>query len=265
MPITTWKCGVCHQPSVPLDHYAVSNCGLAVHPDYVAAVLRTQEDNHPGGCVRVSSASGCPRSAAIMAVEPIAADPLAFNAMLTGTAWHALMAVDSDPAFTEVEVEGTIDGIRMRGHIDRVLRHGDTLVIADWKHSNDFARKYLKDAAKPEHICQTSLYAELYHQQHGEQPRPTRGVNWYHFTSSPAFTPLWYDLWSLETVLSHHPYGCNFSVREIMHQSADFAAGKVKWEDLPLVGQGFQFSGKTACDYCGVFDACQTQATGAPF
>jgi PD-(D/E)XK nuclease superfamily len=174
-----------------------------------------------------------------------------------------LMAVDGDPKVTEVKVTGAIDGIPMTGHIDRLMRYDGKLVICDWKHTNDFARKYLKDAAKPEHIAQTSLYAELYAQQHSE--RPTRGVNWYHFTSSPPFAPMWYDLWPLDKVLEHKPYECEFTVRQILHQAADFAGGRMKWQDLPLVGKGFQFSGKSACDYCAVFDICQTQAMGAPF
>jgi PD-(D/E)XK nuclease superfamily len=263
MPIASFKCPVCHAAKVDLDHYATTNCGLAIHPDYVAAVLADQQDNFPNGSVRVSSASSCPRSAAIMATEPVVADPLAFNAMLTGTAWHGLVGKHGDPALTEVEVTGIIDGVRIVGHIDRLMRYDGKLVICDWKHTNDFARKYLKDAAKPEHIAQTSLYAELYSQQHGE--RPTRGVNWYHFTSSPPFAPMWYDLWNLEKCLAHKPYGCEFTVRELLHQGADFAAGRTKWSDLPLVGKGFDFGGKTGCDYCSVFDVCQTQATGAPF
>jgi len=264
MPVASWKCGVCHQPSVPLDHYAVTNCGLAVHPDYVAAVLADQQDNFPDGKVRVSAAASCPRSAAIMATEDVAVDPLASNAMLTGTGWHHLMAKHTiDPALCEVEVTGIIDGIPMVGHIDRLLRYNGALVIADWKHTNDFSRKYLKDVAKPEHIVQTSLYAELYSQQHGE--RPLRGVNWYHFTSSAPFAPMWYDLWALEKCLAHKPYGCEFTVRQILHQAADFAAGRTKWADLPLTGSGFDFGGKSGCHYCSVFDTCQTQATGAPF
>lgn len=263
MPIAHWKCGICHS-TADLDHYATTNCGLAIHPDYVAAVLAEQQDNFPDGKVRVSTAASCPRSAAIMATEDVTADPLAFNAMLTGTGWHHLMDKHAaDPALCEIDVAGTIDGIPMAGHIDRLLRYNGQLVICDWKHSNDFARKYLKDNSKPEHIAQTSLYAELYAQQHGE--RPTRGVNWYHFTSSPPFVPMWYDLWPLATVLDHKPYGCEFTVREILHQAADFTAGKVRWQNLPMVGAGFQFSGKSACDYCAVFEVCQTQATGAPF
>jgi PD-(D/E)XK nuclease superfamily len=264
LPITSFKCSVCHSAKVDLTHFATTNCGLAVHPDYVAAVLAEQQDNFPDGKVRVSAASSCPRSAAIMRDEPVTVDPLAFNAMLTGTGWHTLMAAHAtDPALCEIEVSGIIDGISMCGHIDRLLRHESGLVIADWKHANDFSRKYLKDVAKPEHIVQTSLYAELYAQQHGE--RPTRGVNWYHFTSSPPFAPMWYDLWPVAKCLDHKPYECEFTVRQILHQAADFAVGKVKWTDLPLVGASFQFSGKSACDYCAAFDACQTQATGAPF
>lgn len=264
MPISNWKCTVCHAASVPLDHFATTNCGLAVHPDYVAAVLADQQDNFPDGHVRVSASAGCPRSSAIMATEPIAADPLAFNAMMTGTGWHHLMQLHTvDKELCEVEVSGTIDSIPMRGHIDRLLRYDGKLVICDWKHSNDFARKYLKDVAKPEHIVQTSLYAELYSQQFGE--RPTRGVNWYHFTSSPPFVPMWYDLWTVDSCLEHKPYGGEFTVRQILHQNENFLDGRTKWEKLPLVGAGFQFSGKSACDYCGVYDTCQTQATGAPF
>src|SRR5262245_26437632 len=270
VPIAAWKCPVCFKSSVPLDHFAVSNCGLAVHPDYVSAVLATQEPQYGRDefthepRVRVSSTAGCPRSAAIMHTEKVTADPLAFNSMLTGTAWHQLMEINSiDPDETEVEVSGIIDGIPLVSHIDRILKFNDQLVIADWKHANDFNRKYLKDKAKDEHIVQTSLYAELYHQMHEE--RPTRGVNWYHFTSSPPFIPMWYDLWSVEKCLEHKPYGCEFTVQQILHQGHDFISGKVKWQELPLVGEGFQFNGKTGCDYCLTRDLCWEESKGDPF
>lgn len=267
MPIAKWKCPACHS-IVDLDHYTTTRCGMAVHPDYAAAVLGEQEDNHPGGKVRVSAAGSCPRAAAILKTEEIAVDPLASNAMLTGTAWHQLMGhYGMRPALTntasvEVEVTGTIDGIAIVGHIDRVLRWDSDLIIADWKHTNDFARKYLT-AAKPEHIVQTSLYAELYDQTFGV--RPTSGVNWYHFTTSPPLVPMWYDLWPVERALEHRPYQCDYTVSQLLHQAAKVAEGKVRWEDLPLVGESFQFGGKNACDYCSVFDVCKVQATGAPF
>jgi PD-(D/E)XK nuclease superfamily protein len=168
MPIAKWKCPHCQQV-VDLDHFENTTCGLYLPADYAQSVLDHQEEQFPdGGTVRVSSASGCPRAAAIMTTEDVAVDPLAFNAMHTGTGWHLLMSsIGEFGIVREVEVEGTIDGIQMRGHIDRLLRVDGTLYICDWKHQKDGNRRYQTEP-KPEHIVQTSLYAQLYAQTIGE-------------------------------------------------------------------------------------------------
>lgn len=263
MPIAKWKCPKCLQV-VDIDHFEKTSCGLHLPSDYAKSVLDCQEDQFQDGSVRVSTAASCPRAGAIMATEEVAVDPLMFNAMHTGTAWHLLMAGSKyvNHAVNEVEVEGVIDGIIMKGHIDRVLRLDGVLYIGDWKHQKDGNRKFQKEP-KPEHIVQTSLYAELYHQTFGE--RPERGVIWYHYTSSPGVVAFDYDIWPVQKCLAHVPYGGQYTVSHILHQAQQFANGEAKWQDLELIGNEFDFGGKTGCDFCIVRETCLIEATGAPY
>lgn len=257
MPITAWNCPGCKRV-VGLDHYSTTNCGLTVCPaDYAVAVLNDRAVHDHLSTARVSNGTGCPRGSKLLTTENVTVNPLDFNLALTGVAWHALMAT-ADPATAEVIVSGTIDGVMLTGHIDRVIKrsNGD-VVISDHKHGNDFARKYAE--LKPEYIVQVSIYAELYAQTFGV--RPIGGVIWRHFASSPPFIPFAFKLWDVVACLAHKPYGGQFTVGELYHQ----AASGVSWRDLPLVGATMAFGSKSFCDYCEVRTACTEAATGAPF
>lgn len=257
MPIAGWRCATCKQ-EVPLDHYQVTRCGLNMHPDFAAAVYldRLSQESRKG--VRVTNGLGCPRSNAIIAVENLFVDPATFNAQITGTAFHALMEGASvDSINSEVLVHGVIQGISLSGKIDRVRKIGEVLICEDFKHGNDFARKYAQ--LKPEYIVQVSIYAELYAQQFGE--RPAGGVIWRHFTGSPPFVPFTFKLWDVEQCLAHKPYGGMYTVGELYTQ----AASETAWQDLPLAGSSMNFGSKSFCDYCEVRTVCTEQATGAPF
>lgn len=138
--ITAWRCPIC-EAVVPLDHYAVSSCGLKVPADYVAAILLDNQKQRTDG-IHVTQILGCPRRTAIEKSVDVAVDPLAYNAMLGGSAWHQLMEASSDyPDLCEVDVAGTINGVRIVGTIDRL--HPPT-AISDWKTTSDWAEKWLK-------------------------------------------------------------------------------------------------------------------------
>jgi hypothetical protein len=272
MPIKGWTCGGCKR-RVDLNHYQTSECGTTYcHPDYAAAVIadRSSQDDRSG--VRVTSGLGCPRSYAIMDDADLYPDPLSFNSMLTGSAWHAVMesgaenqnaTIDSGVRMfgAEVEVSGMVEGIAISGKIDRVRELPAGIVLEDHKHGNDFVRKY-STAPKPEHIVQVSIYGELFEQQFGV--RPVAGMIWQHYTSSPPFTPHKFDLWPLAQCLAHHPYSSDYTVLDLYKQGAERFAGKV-WAELPLVGQTIKFGAKTGCDYCAVYAECRTAEVGSPF
>jgi hypothetical protein len=246
-----------HRANVPLNHFDECN---AVHPDYAAAILADSQKMRGEG-VHVTSALGCPRRAAIERTASVYAEPLGYNAVLGGTAWHALMQrFSSHPEHCEVEVKGVVAGTVIVGTVDR-LHPPDS--ISDWKTTSEFAEKWLMKpkaeggGAKAEHIAQLSLYAELVEQSLGW--RPEFGTVWYR--THKKMMPFTEKLWDLETVLAFHPLNGDYSVADLLGQ----LTSPMKWEDLPLVGETQKYGNKTACDYCGVRDACYTQARGAPF
>lgn len=260
MPLSGWDCPVCHDHKAPLDHYAKSSCGESIPADYVGAILKGRSERYSKGEVTVTVGLGCVRQRAIEAAEPTFPDPLSMNSMLTGTAWHSLMEYGSvDPTNTEVEVAGVIDGLPMRGKVDRLLPPD---AIADHKHQKDSARKYLK-GAKPEHAAQLAIYAELVQQSKGW--RPTRGIIWYH-DAAAGFAPMVVDpLPTLDAALTYRPFGGEFMVRELYQQAAEFYAGRKKWEDLPMAGESMRFGVQSMCNFCPVRDACFIQNRMAPF
>jgi len=259
MPIAKWICPVHRE--VPLDHFELTECGLTqVHPDYCAAILR-DDDTREG--LHVTDALGCPRKAAIQKSEPYALDPLSMNPAETGKAWHGHMEKAATEAardhLVEVEVSGTIAGLKVTGRVDRL--HPEAKAILDHKHQNDFASKYAAEGAKPAHTAQLSLYAELVEQTFGW--RPAFGIVWYHWSGSgaKAMKAIRVELMSLQEALAHHPYDCEFSVAQLLGQAA---SGK-RWQDLPLAGETITFGKKTNCDYCPVAAICKKEALGAPF
>ena len=261
MPITAWNCPECKRVQ-PLDHYDSGGpCSLTIHPDFAQAVLDDHLDKADKAWPSVTQGLGCPRKSAILRSADVAVNPLDLNAPLTGTAWHKL--VGQTGAWSELPVKGQIAGLTISGTIDRLRSLADNrVVIEDWKHTNDFSRKYLVDA-KPEHVVQISLYAELVRQQLNLSP--AAGIIWYHFASSPGLVPKAVELWPVERCLAYHPYDCDWSVGQLFEMVAEYDQQGGRWQDLPLVGQTIKFGGKTGCDYCEVRSTCLTAEGGAPF
>ncbi len=272
MPIVGWACPACNK-RVPLDHYATSPCGLAIHPSYANALLRDRAEPHHTVGTTVTSGLGCPRSRALEndADAELWVNPLDYNALLIGQAWDRFVVGN------KLVVQGEIEGIKIAGELDDVSIIDGQLTISDWKHSNNNAQRFLKKeiaegkgaAVKYEYRIQTSIYAELYRQQEGVQP--TRGMVWNHYSgaassSNTVLIPLLYDLIPLADCLAYRPYGGDYTVLELYAQTAQlYGEEPVKWSELPLVGETMAFGAKSYCDYCQVRDKCFEQAKGAPF
>lgn len=237
---------------VPLGHYETCD---HVHPDFASAVVADSKRDRAQG-VHVTAVLGCPRRSAMEGAE-VYANPLDYNAVLGGTAWHQLIAAASSrPELCEVEVRGQVLGVDLVGVVDRL--HPPT-GISDWKTTSDWSAKWLKQdgAMKREHLAQISLYAELVEQTQGW--RPSHGVIWYrmqkeilHFAEA---------LWSLDQVLEFHPLDGDYSVGELIKQAGESNA----WQEMPLAGESQKYGTKIACDYCSMRELCWTQAKSAPF
>jgi hypothetical protein len=263
MPIVAFYCQKC-RANVPLDHY--DSCG-AVHPDFAAAVVADSKRDRSDG-IHVTDVLGCPRKAAIQAIANVHVDPLAYNSILGGTAWHAQMrAASNKPELCEVDVSGIVGGTMLVGRVDRL--HPPT-AISDWKVTSEWTEKWLskpKDEGggmKPEHLAQMSLYAELVEQSLGW--RPLHGIAWYRTHKTMlSFTEL---LWPLDRVLGFHPLGGDYSVAELIGQAAwslDCGTTAECWQELPLAGESMKYGAKLACDYCAMREPCWTAAKSAPF
>lgn len=257
MPIIGWWCNKCRS-RVALDHYE-KDCA-SVHPDFAAAVYADNQRQRAEG-IHVTQLLGCPRRGAIETQAGLYVDPLAYSAMLGGTAWHKLMETHSrHPHLCEVDVAGVINGVRVVGTIDRL--HPPT-AISDWKTTSDFAGKWLNKpkaeggGMKDDHLAQMSLYAELVEQQLGW--RPTHGIAWYKMQKE--MLPFAEELWPLGRVLDYKPVSGEYAVGELLEQ----VAGEWPWEELPLVGETQKYGNKLACDYCAVRELCWSQSKGAPF
>jgi hypothetical protein len=74
-----------------------------------------------------------------------------------------------------------------------------------------------------------------------------------------------YDLWSVNQCMTYKPFDGELTVGDILHEARLFATGAVRWQDMQLVGQQFNFGGNTACDYCTVRETCLIEAQGAPY
>jgi len=260
MPIAKWYCSHC-KADVPLDHFATTECGERVHPDFCAAILGDRDSQHVKGAVRVTHGLGCPRRAVIEHIEDYAVDPLDCNAMLTGTAWHAFIETHGNAEHVEQRVSGVLAGVTVTGKSDNI--NGD--VVSDWKHVSDDRIRYIENEAKPEHRAQLSIYAELA-EQSGRQ-RPTRGMIWHHTSKAgaKALIPVQVKLMSINEVLEFKPHDGEFTVGELYQQAdAGFKAGD--WKSMPLAGQAMRFGMKTLCDFCSVRGLCTEADNGlAPF
>jgi len=261
--IVGWLCAGCGGRQVDLQHFATTKCGESVcHPDQAHAIIKENSEHVSSGAIGVGRGLGCPRSYAIQDAEPFHVDPLKLNAIDTGKAWHARMEWGSiDPGNCEVDVKGVIRDIAIAGRVDR-LRPPDT--IEDWKHGNDFSRKYCKEP-KPAHVAQLSIYAELVAQCKGW--RPSVGIIWHHFSGSgkDAVVPLKFALWPIEKALAYKPYNGEFTVFEHYQQASAFFEKYTTWKELPLAGVEMKFGDKSHCEYCFVRSICTEAATGAPF
>lgn len=262
--ITGWLCPGCNGRSVPLDHFEKASCGRThVHPHYANAVLAKERDHYSRGSkiVSVTQGLGCPRKSAILESVDISVNPMDMNASITGTAFHALM--ESAPhyaeAAVEVHVSGVLDGIPVQGRPD--VYWPAKQLIEDFKHSNDFMEKYRQEA-KPDHIVQQSLYAELIEQS--GKPRPVDGIVWYHYTAH-GLKPKAFKVLPLREALDFKPHGSPLSVINLLRAMHNFYRGVTKWQDLAMAGEDMAFGSKTACDYCEARSVCWTEAKGAPF
>lgn len=261
MPIARWYCARC-RADVPLDHFATTECGETVcHPDVAAAILHHDRNQHVRGVVRVTTGLGCPRRSVIEHTEEYAVDPLDANAMLTGTAWHALMEAHGGEE-AEVSVAGTLAGVKVAGKSDKMRGS----LVEDHKNVADAKAPYIrKDGPSRGHIVQLSIYAELAEQS--GRPRPTRGIIWYHTSKAgaDALIPVPVELLHISEALEFKPGEGEFSVAELYAQAeAGIASGD--WRAMPLAGRTQQFGKfKTACDYCGVRAICTEGEKGAPF
>lgn len=296
MPIIGWQCPYCNKP-VSLDHFAVSECGLRIHPAYTAAILYDEATDPHGTAMSVTDGLGCPRHAAIENQEGVYVNPLDYNALLIGRAFDLVMAnkVAENPETDlsrpmlrmKVQLRGTIAGMEVTGELDNVRRLGDRLILSDFKHGNNLRAFWIAKEGGPsmEYKIQTSIYAELYAQMFGE--RPTDGEVVYHFSgggqaytggelkskfTSPPLMPFQYPIIPLAECLAFRPYGGTYTVEEL-YRMAQTIYGPVSeqqlaaknWRELPLVGQTMAFGTKSYCDYCEVRDVCFTAERGAPF
>lgn len=274
MPIVGWNCPVCKR-KVPLTHYQDTVCGMSIHPDYADAVLHGDDDYYGTDLVTVTNGLGCPRAKAIEVDADIHVNPVEYNAMLIGKAWDKHMEKFASPMNAKIEVRGTLAGIQVAGEIDRIRECTDGtntfLVIEDHKHGNNFAQRFAKkEGVKLEHKLQLSMYGYLYSKMYKVQP--THGAIWNHYSGAPAgkaidgyIMPFVFLLMDITTCLNTKPHNGQYTVAELLQQTAQRVEGDVRWEDLPLVGQTMSFGQVSYCDYCQVRDTCFTQAKGAPF
>lgn len=263
MPIKGWSCPHCSDKRAALDHYETTDCGLKIHPAYAAAILHDEATNTHGSELSVTNGLSCPRSRAIEGQAEVYVNPVDYNALLIGRGWDTIIAQGG-----KVQLRGKIAGLEITGELDNIRRLGGRLIISDWKHSNNFRQKWIKQEGGPsmEYKIQTSVYAELYAQMNGE--RPTHGEVVYHFSGAgkpDMLLPYLYDIIPLKECLAFKPYGGQYTVLDLYQQAAPIYTGHKRWTDLPLVGKTMAFGSKEFCDYCQVREACFTQATGAPF
>lgn len=176
-------------------------------------------------------------------------------AAITGTGWHAVMERAGKP---EILVSGVIAGIQVSGKMDS---YGDP--IGDWKTMGAKAPA----EAKPEHVVQLSLYAELCEQSGLRRPRS--GIIWY---KDPwSIQPRLCSLMTVDEALAVKPYGGEHTVRELFAQASKMFTKDERgseyehWSHQPLAGKSMMFGTKSMCDYCAVREQCTVAAMGAPF
>lgn len=289
--IAGWNCPHCNNQRAPLDHYATTECGLKIHPAYAAAILYDDANDPHGVEMSVTDGLGCPRLRGIEnQSDGLYVNPLDYNAMLLGHAWDAVVgnplfkisneklgnagALGHNFFYPKLQLRGTIAGMAVTGELDNIRRLGEHLILSDWKHSNNFRAKWIKQEGTPsmEYKIQTSIYAELYHQQFGEMP--TLGEVVYHFSGAgkEVLMPYQYPILPIEECLAYCPYNGIHTVEQLYRMAQtvygpvpEHQLGAKDWKELPLVGQTMSFGTKSYCDYCQAKDLCFTAERGAPF
>ena len=248
---------------MPLDHFEKTNCGVTVcHPHFARAVYNGREGHYANklGLPEVSHALGCPRQAAIFAQEDIAVDPLDFNSPETGSAFHDRMAAAAtEGSQVEVVLKGVIGGIEIVGKCD-ILRR-DLLLVEDWKHHNDFIKKYQKEDASERDIAQLSFYGEMCEQT--QSWRPTRGIIWPHYTADFG-VPQVFPLMSEKTLQKFQPLNGPYTTLQLLDATIEWQGGK-SWKELPLYGEMMMFGKASMCDYCAVEILCKEQNRGTNY
>jgi len=271
LPIVGWSCPSC-KADVPLDHFETTPCGRArdgrpsVHPSFAAAVLKHDREHYARdlGMAEVSSGLGCPRESGIMRAEKVYVDPLAYNASLSGTAWHREMDGATVPGIvTEYVVRGSLGMVNIIGKIDYLWR--EHLLIGDHKRKNDKgADRAKKEDVNKDNVAQISLYAELVWQQ--DNWRPVRGEIIYGSHGRGLVPREIPKLMSAGEFLAHKPCsGEQYTVLDLLRATDANIRGVIRWQDLPLVGETMSFGPTTKCDWCAVRSVCWTQARGAAF
>src|SRR6185369_11124196 len=275
MPITAWNCPGCHGTDLPLDHFATSRCGIThVHPSFAASVLRHDRAHSRGKSRAVGLTQGlnCPRALGITTFENGSVDPLEYNMMTGGTAWHAEMesgamwGMNQHPHMmgdrrVAVWVRGIIDEVAVNSRVDDLSR--PLLNIGDWKTKDDSAIKYLGEP-DPDVVCQISLEAELVRQTEGWMP--TTGTAWYKMHAKGHRAVQIERLWTVEECLEHQPAnGAIYTVRDLLHAASEIRGGEVSWADVHLYGETMSYGGHDKCAYCAVSGICKTKERGAAF
>lgn len=274
MPLTGLVCRSCGGARVPFTHFETTTCGLTtLDPRYARASVDHELGRYSYGSksVSVTQIINCPRQGAIQSTEDWWLDPLAMNAAYTGVAWGNFL--DSGKIigdWRQVCVKGIIQDVTITGQID-LWRPSQQLIVDD-KNQNDFSRADIeKNGAKPEHVAQISLYAELMRQSLGKirddwdgfvpDVEPKQGRIDYHWSTKDGMKMIPVEFWTLERILEFKPHDGAFTVRENLVNS------QKPWREQPLTGESIIFSksGKTLCDGCQVREICHAQAHGATF
>ena len=265
MPIGAWNCPVCNGIDLPLDHFKTSKkCGKQVHPDYVDAVLDSERGHYRFGnrSIGVTDLIGCPRKVAGSRDLSYSIDPTSMMAVSNGTAWDQWVT----KAQKKEPLTGELGGIIIVGEPDRI-RNG---VIEDWKRGHDFGASHIRGTcrcsppcpgkAKEDHRCQVSIYGHLKHQI-GEEAES--GRIWYQYSGDCI--PKDVELMGVDEILEYKPVNGETTITAHLVLLNDWKRGKLKWEDMPLIGEQQTYGKKLACDYCPIAGPCREEATGAPY
>jgi len=265
MPIGAWNCPVCNEVDLLLDHFKTyKKCGEKIHPDYVDAVLESERGHYrfDNRSIGVTDLIGCPRKVAGSRDLDYSIDPKSMMAVSNGTAWDQWVT----KAQKKEPLTGTLGGIEIVGEPDRV-RDG---VIEDWKRGHDFGSSHIRGTcrcspqcpgkAKEDHRCQVSIYGHM-KRQAGE--KANSGRIWYQYSSECI--PKDVELMAEPEILEYKPVNGETSINDHLDFLKTWQDGKMKWSNMPLIGEQQSYGTKSACEYCPIAGPCREEATGAPY